>query len=169
MALRVLRYYNDEILRKKSKPVKAVNDHIRLLLDDMLDTMRAHNGIGLAAPQVGILRRVVLIDVEDQVLELINPEILEREGIQNRSEGCLSIPGKSGVVERPATVRIKALDRNGEEIFIEGSELLAVAICHEIDHLDGILFADKAIEITDNIEEEDEDEDEDAEDQEEAL
>lgn len=157
MALRTLRYSYDDILKKKSKPVKEVNDHIRELLNDMLETLRDHNGLGLAAPQVGILRRVVVIDVEDQVLELINPEIIEQEGAQIRSEGCLSIPGKSGDVERPEYVKVKALDRNGDEIVLEGRELLAVAFCHEIDHLDGVLYTDKAISVTDNEDEADDD------------
>lgn len=162
MALRTLRLENDEILRKKSKPVKEINDKILQLLDDMTETLHSKNGVGLAAPQVGVLKRVVIIEVEDGALyELINPEILETRGSQLKTEGCLSLPGLAGIVERPEYVKAKALDRNGNEIIVEGEELLAIAFCHETDHLDGILYTDKVIEMVDlNAEEDNEDEQE---------
>lgn len=149
MAIRKIRTDGDEILRKKSKEVKEINDKIITLLDDMADTMYHNNGVGLAAPQVGILKRIVVIDVDDEngLLELINPKIIYTEGEQCESEGCLSIPGVYGQVKRPAKVIVKAMNRKGEEITIEGTELLAVALCHEIDHLDGILFKDKAVKL----------------------
>ena len=150
MALRTLRLHSDEILRKKSKIVSKITPNILTLLDDMRETMIENNGIGLAAPQVGILRRVVVIDINDELLELINPEILEMSGSQLDSEGCLSIPGKSGKVERPEFVKFKAQNRLGEEIIREATGLLAVAVCHEVDHLEGILFTDKVIELFDD-------------------
>ena len=118
------------------------------MLDDMAETMRSADGVGLAAPQVGVLRRVVVIDLGDGLLELINPEILETSGQQQGPEGCLSIPGAAGEVIRPERVKVKALNRNGEIIEIEGTDLLARALCHEIDHLDGILFIEKVIPDT---------------------
>ncbi len=163
MALRALRLEEDDLLRKKSKVVKNITENVKMLLDDMLDTMRSKEGVGLAAPQVGILKRIVIIDVGDEngLLELINPEIIEQSGCQSLAEGCLSIPGKSGYVDRPEYVKVKALNRNGEEIIVEGREILAVALCHEIDHLDGVLYIDKVKEYinlddeeTDDYEEE---------------
>lgn len=152
MALRKVVYEGDEILRKKSKPVLEFNKRISYLIDDMFETMKEYDGVGLAAPQVGILRRVVVIDTstEDnpQRFELINPEIIETEGEVDGSEGCLSVPGMTGMVVRPERVKVKAYDRNGEEIIIEGEGLLARALCHEIDHLEGILFVDSASEVT---------------------
>ena len=147
MALRKIRIFGDEILKKISKPVKEINTSVLQLMDDMRDTMREHEGIGLAAPQVGVLKRIVLIETEETLYELINPEIIESEGSQTDDEACLSWPGKAGKVERPEQVKIKALDREGNEIFVEGKEMLAVALCHEIDHLDGVLFTDRAVEV----------------------
>lgn len=144
VAIRDIKHYQkDDILRKKSKPVDKIDDRIITLLDDMADTMYNADGVGLAAPQVGILKRVVVIDVGDGIIELINPEILWKKGEQDGEEGCLSIPGYSANVRRPARVKVKALNRNGEEIEIVGEDLLARALCHEIDHLDGILFIDR--------------------------
>ena len=142
MATRIIRTYEDDILRKKCKPVGEINERIITLLDDMAETMYAANGVGLAAPQVGTLRRVVVIDVGKGLIELINPVILESSGIQEGNEGCLSVPGKQGVVTRPDHVRVEALNRDGEKFIIEGEGLLARAFCHEIDHLDGILYTD---------------------------
>jgi len=152
MAIRRIRKDEDEILRKKSKEVKKIDDKILTLLDDMAETMYHNDGVGLAAPQIGILKRVVVIDVNDEkgLIELINPEIIHAEGEQCETEGCLSIPGLYGEVKRPEKVIVKALNRKGEEITIEGTKLLAIALCHEIDHLDGILFTDKAIKLEKN-------------------
>ncbi len=145
MALRKVVVEGDEILRKHCKPVDAVNDRIRGILDDMLETMRHSDGVGIAAPQIGIMRRMFIVEVNPgEVIELINPEIVEQSGSQTGDEGCLSIPGYIGTVTRPAYVKMKGLDRNGNEIEVEGTELKAVALCHENDHLDGILYADKA-------------------------
>lgn len=145
MATRNIRIEGDSILRKVCKPVKEMNFRTSVLIDDMFDTMHAANGVGLAAPQVGILKRIVVIDVGDGTpLTLINPEITEEEGEQLGSEGCLSLPGLSGNVKRPMRVVCKALDREMREITVEGEGLLARAICHELDHLDGILYKDRA-------------------------
>ncbi len=144
-------------LRKKSRPVEKIDAHILRLLDDMKDTLIAAKGIGLAAPQVGVLRRVVLVDNGEKILELINPEIIKTEGEQTGFEACLSVPGKYGTVTRPMKVTIKALDRNGKEYTVTGEELVARAFCHEIDHLNGVLYTDKATEVLDKSEiEEDE-------------
>jgi peptide deformylase len=149
LALRgIMKYNKDDILRKKSKPVEKINKRIHTLLDDMAETMKNAEGVGLAAPQVGVLRRVVVIDVGDGLIELINPEILETLGKRQGPEGCLSIPGLTGQVIRPEKVKVKALNRKGECIEIVGTELLARALCHEIDHLEGILFIDKVIPNT---------------------
>lgn len=145
MALRSIRKIGDELLRKKSKKIEKIDDRIQMLLDDMLETMYESNGVGLAAPQVGILKRVVVIDIGEGPVFLINPEITKTEGSYIDEEGCLSIPGEQGPVERPYKVAVKALDRNGKEIVVEGEELMARALCHEIDHLDGILYVDKII------------------------
>lgn len=163
MAIRIIRESDDEILRKKCKPVKAFNEKLHILLDDMAETMRANNGVGLAAPQVGMLKRAVVIDIGDGLLELINPEIIETSGEQTGSEGCLSVPGKAGDVTRPNYVKARAFDRNGVEYVVEGEELMARALCHEIDHLDGILYTDLCDELYDvkPAGEDDEDEDED--------
>ena len=148
MALREIRIDDDPILRKKSRVVSEINDRILTLLEDMEETMIHANGIGLAAPQVGVLRRVVTIDVGEGIMKIINPEILEVRGEVIEIEGCLSLPGISGTVERPEWVKLKYLNENGEEVIIEGTDLLARAICHEVDHLDGILYTDKVIEIS---------------------
>lgn len=135
----------DAALRLKSRPVSVINDRIITLLDDMTETMRLADGCGLAAPQVGVLRRVVVIETEPgHVLELINPVITERRGEQRELEGCLSVPGRQGYTHRPAYVRVEALDRDGQMRTYEGEGLLARAFCHEIDHLDGILYIDHA-------------------------
>lgn len=156
MALREIRTDEDPILRKKSKEVTEINHRIKVLLEDMEETMIEANGVGLAAPQIGVLRRVVTIDVGEGVIKIINPEILEVKGEVVDIEGCLSIPGKSGTVERPEWVKLKYLNENGEEMIIEGTDLLARAICHEVDHLNGILYTDKVIEYC-TPDEEDED------------
>ncbi len=146
MAIRQLRYVGDPILRKVSREVTEINDRIKTLLEDMVDTMYENDGVGLAAPQIGVLRRVIVIDVGEGPIKLINPEILEEEGENIDVEGCLSIPNRSGTVKRPERVKVKYLDENGEEKIIEGTGLLARALCHEIDHLNGILFIDNMIE-----------------------
>lgn len=147
MAIRNVRLDTDEILRKKSKKVEEVDDKIRALVDDMIETMHQKDGVGLAAPQVGILKRVVVIDLYDDKgpYVLINPEIIKEKGEQEVEEGCLSFPDKFGKVKRPAEVIIKAIDRDGKEYKLKGKGLLAQAISHELDHLEGILFIDKII------------------------
>ncbi len=134
----------DETLRKTCRPVDKITPRILTLLDDMKETMYLANGVGLAAPQVGVLRRIVVIDVGDGPIELINPEIVATEGTQTDREGCLSVPDECGIVTRPMTVTVKAIDRNGEPFEMRGEELLARAFCHEIDHLDGKLYTDIA-------------------------
>ena len=135
----------DTALRLKSRPVTDINKRILTLLDDMTETMHHADGCGLAAPQVGVLRRVVVIECEPgEVLELINPVIVERRGSQHEIEGCLSVPGRQGYTDRPAYVRVEALNREDEKMTLEGEGLLARAFCHEIDHLDGILYIDHA-------------------------
>lgn len=144
MATRNIRVDGDDILRKVCKPIVEMNYRTSVLIDDMFDTMHDANGVGLAAPQVGILKRIVVIDIGDgKPLTLINPEIIEEDGEQVGNEGCLSLPGLVGNVKRPMHVVCKALDREMNEITVEGEGLLARAICHEIDHLDGILYKDK--------------------------
>jgi peptide deformylase len=144
MAIRKIRTIGDEILRKKCKPVKEITPRITDLIKDMFETMYEANGVGLAAPQVGILKQIVVIDVEDgNQYVLINPEIIETDGEQTGPEGCLSVPGKSGTVTRPNHVKVKAFDANMQPFVLEGEELLARAICHECDHLSGELFVDK--------------------------
>ena len=136
---------DNETLRKKSREVEKIDDRILTLLDDMAETMYDANGVGLAAPQVGVLKRVVVIDVGDGLLELINPVITYKKGEQINPEGCLSVPGKSGTVSRPEKVKVRALNRHGEEINIDADGLLAIALCHEIDHLSGTLYIDNVI------------------------
>ena len=143
MALRKIRTEGDPVLTKVSRPVTEMTPKLRTLIFDMLDTMYEEMGVGLAAPQVGILKRVVTIDVGDGPMVLINPEILETSGEQTGDEGCLSVPGMAGQVTRPNYVKVKALDENMEEVVYEGTELLARAFCHEIDHLDGHLYVEK--------------------------
>ena len=147
MAIRTIRISTDEVLRKTCKEVKEITPNLITLLDDMADTMYDANGVGLAAPQVGILKRVVVIDIGEGLVELINPVILETSGSQTDDEGCLSVPGKYAPVERPNYVKAKAMDRDGNEFIIEGEELMARALCHEIDHLDSILYIDKALPV----------------------
>jgi len=147
MAIRKIRKLGDEVLRKKSKKVTIFDEKLKQLLEDMAETMRWANGVGLAAPQVGILKRVVVIDVGEGLIELVNPEIVAKEGEVLDIEGCLSIPGVTGEVARPKKVKVRAQNREGEFFEIEGEDLLARALCHEIDHLDGILFIDKAERI----------------------
>ena len=140
MALRNIVKEGDDILNKKCRPVQKFDKKLAILLEDMAETMRNANGVGLAAPQVGILRRVVVIDIGEGLIELVNPKIIACSGEQEGSEGCLSFPGQWGIVKRPNYVKVKAQDRNGEEFTIEGKELLARAFCHELDHLDGVVF-----------------------------
>lgn len=147
MAIRKIRLMGDEILTKTSKEIKEVNDKIKTLISDMLETMYDAQGVGLAAPQVGILKRVAVIDVSEEAdspIVLINPVIIETDGEQRGSEGCLSVPGKVGIVTRPDYVRVKAIDENMEETEFEGTGLLARALIHEIDHLDGKIYVDLA-------------------------
>ena len=147
MAIRQIREYGDEILRKKSREVDVVDDKIRELLDDMLETMHKYNGVGLAAPQVGILKRVVVIDLYDDngPLKLVNPKIVKQKGKQEVEEGCLSFPNQYSKMIRPEEIVAEALNEKGEKIKIKAKGLLAQAICHEIDHLDGILFIDNML------------------------
>ena len=145
----------DELLRKKSKPVDEITPKIITLLDDMKDTLKKANGLGLAAVQVGILRRIYIIDVgleegKSNILEFINPEIIKTSGHQEEAEGCLSVPGKAGITSRPAKVTVRATDRNGNTFEYTGEEILARCLCHEYDHLDGILYTDNALEMLDS-------------------
>ena len=150
MAIREIREKGDEILYKKCKAVVKFDEKLHILLDDMYETMQNRDGVGLAAPQVGILKRAVVIDVGDGKIELINPEIVEENGEQTGSEGCLSVPGVFGEVTRPNVVTVKAQDRDGKWFKITGKELLARAFCHEIEHLDGKLFLDRVIRFIDS-------------------
>ena len=149
MALRKIREIGDPILNKTCKEVKEVTDRTKDLIDDMFETMYEAQGVGLAAPQVGILKRVVVIDVGEGLIELVNPEIISHKGKQEGTEGCLSFPGEYGTVIRPNKVTVKAQDRNGKEFTMQGKELLARAFCHEIDHLNGIVFKDLVEEMID--------------------
>ena len=149
MAIREIREKGDEILYKKCKAVVKFDEKLHILLVDMYETMQSRDGVGLAAPQVGILKRAVVIDVGDGKIELINPEIVEESGEQIGSEGCLSVPGVFGEVTRPNVVTVKAQDRDGKWFKITGKELLARAFCHEIEHLDGKLFLDRVIRFID--------------------
>ena len=165
MAIRkIVTLGEDEVLRKRSRRVDKFDKRLRTLLDDMADTMYKADGVGLAAPQVAILKRVVVIDVGDGLIELINPEIIASEGSDIGPEGCLSVPGRRCTVDRPEKVTVVAQNRDGKEIQITGEGLLARALCHEIDHLDGILYVDKMIEdVTDVMDEYEEDDGEFAE------
>lgn len=165
MALRNIREIGDPILNQRAKEVREMTPNLRALIEDMVETMRHANGVGLAAPQVGVLKRLVVIECEEGELHvLINPEIVERDGEQTGYEGCLSVPGKTGIVIRPNHVKVKALNENMEPVTVEGEELLARALCHELDHLDGHLYTEMAEELYTNEEleemqaEEDEDE-----------
>lgn len=142
MALRTIRMQGDPVLTKKCREITEMTPKIRMLIDDMLETMYEAEGVGLAAPQVGILKRLVVIDIGDGPLVLINPVIISSDGEQTGSEGCLSLPGKGGQVTRPSHVVAKAYDENMDEITIEGTELLARAICHECDHLEGHMYTE---------------------------
>lgn len=159
MAIREIREMGDEVLAKKCKPVKMMIPRTMELIEDMFDTLYESGGVGLAAPQVGILKRIVVIDIGEGPLLLINPEIVETSGSQTGSEGCLSLPGKAGQVTRPNYVKVKALDVNMEPVEYEGTELLARAFCHELDHLDGIMYVEHVEgELYDVSYEEDEEE-----------
>lgn len=161
MAIREIRVQGDEVLGKVCKEVKTMTPRTMELIEDMIDTMYEAMGVGLAAPQVGVLKRIVVIDVGEGPIVLINPEILETSGEQTGGEGCLSVPGKAGQVTRPNYVKVKALNENMEEVIYEGEELLARAFCHEIDHLDGHLYVEKVEgELYDTANEEDDFEEE---------
>ena len=147
MAIRTIVKVGDPVLSKKCRAVDKIDDRIITLLDDMIDTLYDSGGVGLAAPQVGVLKRIAVIDVGDGLIELINPEIVAEDGVQNDLEGCLSIPGKWGYVERPNKVTVRAMDRHGDVYEYEGEKLLARAFCHEIEHLDGILFSSHVTEF----------------------
>ena len=151
MAIRkIVEMGKDEILRKHSRKVTKFDHRLAVLLDDMADTMYEADGVGLAAPQVGVLKRAVVIDVGEGLVELVNPEIVDAEGEVTVVEGCLSVPGRSGRVVRPEKVKVRALNREGEPVEVEGEGILAVCLCHEIDHLDGVMYVDKMIEdVTD--------------------
>lgn len=143
MAIRKIRQLGDECLKKVCKEVKMISPRTKMLVQDMFDTMYESGGVGLAAPQVGVLKRIVVMDVDDNPYVLINPVILETGGEQTGYEGCLSYAGKSGVVTRPNYAKVKAMNLEGEEFVLEGEELLARCICHECDHLDGIMYVEK--------------------------
>ena len=147
MAILKIVEVGDPLLRKVSRPVEEITPRIKTLLDDMIETMRAAGGCGLAAPQVGVLRRIAVIEIEDgKVYELINPKIIAYAGEQQEQEGCLSNPGQYGITKRPKAVTVRATDRHGKEYELNGTDLLARAICHECDHLDGKLYTDVQIE-----------------------
>ncbi|MCR4806381.1 MAG: peptide deformylase [Lachnospiraceae bacterium] len=160
MALRTIREMGDEVLNKPCKPVKEVTERIKTLIDDMIETMYDAEGVGLAAPQVGVLKRIVVIDVGEGPFVMINPRILETSGEQTGSEGCLSVPGKVGIVTRPNYAKVLAYNENMEPYEIEGTELKARALLHEIDHLDGKLYVEKVegelMDVKDLQEEEEE-------------
>lgn len=146
MAIRNIRVIGDEVLRKKCRSVETIDEKTLQLLDDMAETMYKADGVGLAAPQIGILKRIAVIDVGNGLIELINPEITDFEGSEKDVEGCLSVPGKYGYVVRPKIVTVTALDRNGEKVVYHADGMLKKAFCHEIDHLDGIIYVDKVTE-----------------------
>ncbi|MBQ3817255.1 MAG: peptide deformylase [Clostridia bacterium] len=143
MAIRQIITKGDPALRKICRSQLSFDDRLGMILDDMADTMYEADGVGLAAPQVGILRRYCIVDTGDGLIELVNPVIIKQSGTQKGAEGCLSVPGESGIVERPMEVTVKAQDRNGKTFTISAEGLKARALCHEIDHLDGILYIDK--------------------------
>ncbi len=163
MALRKIVEIGDDKLRKVCKPVEKFNKRLQMLLDDMADTMYDAEGVGLAGPQVGILRRVCVIDIGEGLFKMVNPVIVERDGEQSGPEGCLSVPGRSGIVTRPNQVTIQYQDENGEPVTLHASEFFARAICHELDHLDGVLYIDKMDEEIFDDDEEYEDDEEDGE------
>ena len=154
MALRKIREIGEEVLTKRCKEVTKMNLRTKLLINDLFDTMYEATGVGLAAPQVGILKRIAVVDVGDGPIVLINPEIIERDGEQTGEEGCLSVPGKYGIVTRPNYVKVKTLTENMEEVVIEGEELLARALIHEIEHLDGKLYVELAEDGLHDVEDE---------------
>ena len=143
MAIRQIRVQGDEVLEKVCRPVKEMTPRIATLIEDMIDTMYEYDGVGLAAPQVGILRRIAVIDIGEGPIVLVNPEVIETSGEQTGEEGCLSLPGKSGQVTRPNYAKVRAFNENMEEYEVEGEELLARALLHEIDHLDGHMYTEK--------------------------
>lgn len=147
MAIRTVRNDKDEILRKRSREVDAIDNKIRELVLDMIDTMYKNDGVGLAAPQVGILKRIIVYDVGEGPKVMVNPVITKTSGMQTGEEGCLSSPNVFGMVDRPATVHVKAYDLEGQEVSVKAKELEAIVLCHEIDHLDGVLFLDKAYDL----------------------
>ena len=161
MAIRNIRVIGDEILTKQAREVKSITPKIRQLAEDMLETMYDAGGVGLAAPQVGILRRVVVIDVGDGPIVMINPEILSEEGEKQWKEGCLSVPGKYGYVNRPEKVKVRALDADGNEFELEAEDFLAEAVSHECDHLNGVMYVSKCLDgLHDNEEDETDEEEE---------
>jgi len=147
MALLQIRVEGDDMLKRKAKPVKEVTPDIISLLDDMLETLNSKDGVGIAAPQIGKLKRIAIVSHDDELFEMINPEIVETEGTQTSNEACLSVPGRCGDVERPFQITVKATDRNGEEYTVTVDDFLASVFCHELDHLDGVVFLDKAANI----------------------
>lgn len=147
MAIREIRLKGDEILSKKCREVTVFDNKLAILLDDLYETMKKHEGVGLAAPQVGILKRAVVVDTGNGRIDLVNPTVIKKDGTQTGSEGCLSFPGIFGDVERPMDVTVRAQDKDGKWFEISGHELTARAFCHEIDHLDGKLFVDKVIKF----------------------
>lgn len=147
MALRNIVQVGDPILRKKSREVGEITERTRILIDDMIETMQDAEGVGLAAPQVGVLKRIFVVDVGEGPIVLVNPEIVEQSGEQTGTEGCLSVPDRSGEVTRPNYVKIKGLGREGNEVEYEGTELLARAFCHENDHLNGVIYTDHVKEL----------------------
>ncbi|MDO5707724.1 MAG: peptide deformylase [Andreesenia angusta] len=146
MAIRQIRIEGDPLLRKKSRVIENIDDRIKILIEDMIDTMKDAEGVGLAAPQVGVLKRVIVIDIGEGPIVGINPKIVESSGEEVDEEGCLSVPGKSGNVCRPKSIIVEYLDKDGNEKRVEANDLLARVFCHEIDHLDGVLYIDKIID-----------------------
>jgi len=144
MGLRVIRQEGDDILKKRCRPVREINANVISLLDDMMETLKDKDGVGIAAPQVGVLKRVAIVSHDDETYELINPEIVHEDGLQVCNEACLSVPGRCGDLDRPWVVTVKALNRSGEEYTVTVDDFLASVFCHELDHLDGLLFLDKA-------------------------
>ena len=153
MAIRIIRIDDDPILRKKSKPVTVFDEKLKVLVDDMVETMHHADGVGLAAPQIGILKQVIVLDLYDDEgpMALINPRIVDKKGIQIEEEGCLSLPGRHGMVERPYEVTVQYEDVTGDSYELTGEELLSRVLCHEIDHLNGVLYIDKQLEDTEKI------------------
>lgn len=154
MAILNILIEGDDILRKMCRPIEKIDKRIITLIDDMKETMILNNGVGLAAPQVGVLRRIAIVYDGNKMLELINPKITKKEGTQEGPEACLSVPGKCGIVKRPLKVTVKAIDRNGNEFTVYGNELTARAFCHEIDHLNGVLYTDIASKMIDSDDDE---------------